>query len=173
MRRSFIFLLLVAVPLFGCSKTFIPNTDVEDTSDNRKVIMFCERYRHAVEEKNVAELLKIASPSYFEDGGNTKPEDDYDYAGLKDYLTTTFQKTTGIRYEIRYRRITYTEQQHIWVDFTYAASYKIPGLPPREPLAQPQAPTETPAPDEWHHRVADDRLDLVRDGDGYKIVSGM
>jgi hypothetical protein len=170
MRRSFFFLPLLALPLFGCSKTFIPNTDVEDTSDNRKVIMFCERYRHAVEEKNVAELLKLASPSYFEDGGNTKPEDDYDFAGLKDYLTTTFQKTTGIRYEIRYRRVTYTETQHIWVDFTYAASYKIPGL---QSYAQAQAQPPEPPQDEWHHRVADNRLDLVRDGDGYKIVSGM
>jgi hypothetical protein len=158
MRRVPYLLPLLALPLFGCSKTFIPNTDVEDTGDNRKIIMFCERYRHAVEEKAVGELLKIASKSYFEDGGNTKPEDDYDYAGLKDYLTSTFQKTTGIRYEIRYRRITVTETQHIWVDFTYAASYKIPSS------------TEG---DEWHHRVADNRLDLVKDGDTFKIVSGM
>ena len=43
-----------------CSKTYIPNTDVEDSGDNRKVITFCESYRHALEEKNVGQLLKIA-----------------------------------------------------------------------------------------------------------------
>ena len=147
-------LLLLSV---ACSKSYIPNTDVEDNSDNRKVILFCERYRHAVEDKNIAELLKLASPTYFEDGGNTKPEDDYDYAGLKEYLTTTFVKTQGIRYEIRYRKVTFTEASHIYVDYTYAAAYKIPGV----------------KGDEWRHKVADNRLDLVRDGDSFRIVSGM
>ena len=37
----------------ACSKTFIPNTDVEDTGVNREVIEFCETYRHALEDKNV------------------------------------------------------------------------------------------------------------------------
>jgi hypothetical protein len=150
-------LLALALPLVACTKTFIPNTDVEDTSDNRKVVLFCESYRHAVEDKNVSDLLKMASPSYYEDGGNTKPEDDYDYAGLKEYLTTTFLKTTSIRYEIRYRRLTFTETGHILVDYTYAAAYRIPGV----------------EAEEWRHKVADNRLDLVRDGESFKIVSGM
>jgi hypothetical protein len=159
MSRTF---TLLALPLLAaltgaCSKTYIPNTDVEDTSDNRKVIVFCERYRHAVEDKAAGELLGMASPAYFEDGGNVKPEDDYDYNGLKDYLGTLFSKTTGIRYEIRYRRVTFTETNHIWVDYTYAASYRIPGV----------------KGEEWRHKVADNRLDLVRDGEAFKIVSGM
>jgi len=157
MRLLTLFLTLFALSLVACSKTYIPNTDVEDTSENRKVILFCEAYRHAVEDKNINELLKMASPSYFEDGGNTKPEDDYDYAGLKEYLMTTFLKTTSIRYEIRYRRLTFTETGHVLVDYTYAAAYRIPGV----------------KGEEWRHKVADNRLDLVRDGESYKIVSGM
>jgi len=27
--------------------------------------------------------------------------------------------------------------------------------------------------DEWHHKVADNRIDLVRDGETYRIVGGM
>ncbi|MBX3217311.1 MAG: hypothetical protein KF850_35095, partial [Labilithrix sp.] len=83
----------------GCSKSYIPNTDVEDTGPNRKVIAFCEDYRHAVEDKDVGKLIHMASPRYFEDGGNTNPEDDIDFDGLKDYLTSTFVKTQTIRYE--------------------------------------------------------------------------
>ena len=153
-------LTLLTLGATACAKTYIPNTDVEDNSENRKVVLFCEKYRHAVEEKNVAELLRMASPTYFEDGGNTKPEDDYDYAGLKEYLTTTFVKTTGIRYEIRYRRVTFTETQHIYVDYTFAAAYRVPGAKEDDNA-------------EWRHKVADNRLDLIRDGDSYKIVSGM
>jgi hypothetical protein len=158
-RARSVALALFALFAIACSKTYIPNTDVEDSSDNRKVVLFCEKYRHAVEDKNVAELLKMASSSYFEDGGNTKPEDDYDYSGLKEYLTQTFVKTTGIRYEIRYRRVTFTETQHVYVDYTYAAAYKVPGA--KDDNA------------EWRHKVADNRLDLVRDGETFKIVSGM
>jgi len=153
------FALMLALGAFGagCSKTYIPNTDVEDTSDNRKVIQFCEDYRHAVEEKNITQLLRMASPAYHEDGGNIRGEDDTDFAGLKDYLTATFVKTTGIRYEIRYRKITFTETKHIFIDYTYAASYRLPGV----------------KAEEWRHTVADNRLDLVADGEGYKIMAGM
>jgi hypothetical protein len=53
---------LASFSVMGCSKTFIPNTDVEDSSENKKVISFCEQYRHAVEDKDVGTLLKLASP---------------------------------------------------------------------------------------------------------------
>jgi hypothetical protein len=141
----------------GCSPAYIPNTDVEDTSQNRKVVSFCEDYRHAVEDKNVGQLLKMASQHYHEDGGNTNPEDDIDYAGLQKYLQTSFDKAQAIRYEIRYRKIQITETNHVLVDYTYAASYKIPGV----------------TKEEWRHTVADNRLDLIPDGDTYKILGGM
>jgi hypothetical protein len=141
----------------GCSKSYIPNTDVEDTSGNRKVIAFCEEYRHAVEDKDVNRLLGLASPRYFETGGNTSPDDDIDYDGLRDFLSSTFVKTQTIRYEIRYRKVTVNENKRVLVEFTYSASYRIPGL----------------KGEEWKHTVADNRLELVPEGDGYKILAGM
>jgi len=147
----------VLLALTACSRTYIPNTDVEDTSVNREVIVFCEEYRHAMEDRNVPRLLKLMSPGYFEDGGNTKNEDDADYEKIRDFLTGDFLKTNGIRYEIRYRRVTFAENNHVYVDFTYAAAWKLPGV----------------KADEWHHEVADNRLDLVRDANSFKIVAGM
>ena len=144
--------------LGGCSKTYIPNTDVEDTSDNRKIIAFCEEYRHAVEEKDVGRLLNMASPRYFEDGGNTNPEDDIDYHGLKDFLTSTFVKTDTVRYEIRYRKVSENkDNKRVFVEYTYSASYRLPGI----------------KGEEWKHTVADNRLELVPEGDGFKILAGM
>jgi len=143
--------------LGGCSKHYIPNTDVEDTGENRKVITYCEEYRKAVEEKNVPALLKMAHARYYEDGGNAKPEDDIDYDGLKDYLTSNFLKTNAIRYEIRYRKITFTERKDVYIDYTYTASYRIPGL----------------KNEEWRHTVADNRIVLVHEGDSFRITSGM
>lgn len=150
--------LAISVPFAaGCSKTYIPNTDVEDTSENKRVVAFCEEYRHAVEDKNVGRLLQLASPRYYEDGGNTNPDDDIDFDGLKDYLTGTFVKTTAIRYEIRYRKVSVAQNKKIMVEYSYSASYRIPGL----------------KGEEWKHTVADNRLELTPEGESFKITAGM
>jgi hypothetical protein len=158
MKGLFKILALLVVPLgAGCATHYIPNTDVEDTGDNRKVITFCEKYRHAVEQRDVPLLLKMAAESYYEDGGNVDASDDMDYSGLRDYLEGRFKDTRAIRYEIRYRRIQPSDNR-IVIEYTYTASYKIPGL----------------KGDEWRHTVADNRLEIVEDKDnGFKILAGM
>ena len=150
-------LLACLLACTGCSKTYIPNTDVEDNAENRRLITFCEDYRHAVERQNVAELIKLASPDYYEDGGNVDASDDLDYAGLKDYLTSRFEDAKSIRYEIRYRRVT-KERDRIYIDYTYSASFRVP--------------TEKGA-DEWQRKVDDNRLELVQKNDAYLIIGGM
>ena len=148
---------LLAVGAAGCSKSYIPNTDVEDTSENRKVVSFCEKYRRAVEERDIEGLVSMASTRYFETGGNAKSGDDIDYNGLRKYLATKFKITKAIRYEIRYHRISESEEKILNVDFTYTASFQIP----------------TQKGDIWNRAVRDNRLQLVREGDSYKILAGM
>lgn len=142
--------------LAGCSTHYIPNTDVEDNDENRKVVAFCEKYRHAVENKNIAALLKLAAPNYYEDGGNVDPSDDIDYAGLKAYLQGKFQDAQAIRYEIRYRKVG-KHRGSVYVDYTFSASYRIPGM----------------KGEEWHRKVDDNRLELVPFQDDFRIVAGM
>lgn len=148
--------LAAVTPLIGCATHYIPNTDVEDNDENRRLIGFCEKYRKAVERKDIATLLKLAAPSYYEDGGNVDPSDDLDYAGLRDYLTSKFQDATAIRYEIRYHRIT-KQKDVILIDYTYSASYRIPGS----------------KGEEWRRKVEDNRLELVPYNDDYRITAGM
>jgi hypothetical protein len=141
----------------GCATHYIPNTDVEDNDENRRVITFCEKYRHAVEERNVPLLIDMASPRYYEDGGNVDAADDIDFAGLREYLEGKFKDTRAIRYEIRYRRVRRASENKILVEFTYTASYKIPGI----------------KGEEWRHTVQDNRLDLVPEQASFKILAGM
>jgi len=157
MFRPLALILSALALLAGCATRYIPNTDVEDTDANRRVIDFCEQYRHAVETRNVPVLLKLADPKYYEDGGNADASDDLDFAGLKDYLEDRFRETRAIRYEIRYRRVGEGRKNSIFVDYTYSASYKIP----------------TPTGDLWRRRVADNRLEIVPQGDSFRILSGM
>jgi hypothetical protein len=154
--RTVLFAALLAMSS-GCATQYLPNTDVEDTDDNRRVIDFCEQYRRAVEMRNVPLLLKLADPRYYEDGGNADATDDLDFAGLRDYLDDQFKLTRSIRYEIRYRRVGEGRKHSIFVDYTYSASYKIP----------------TPTGDLWRRRVADNRLEIVPQGESFRILSGM
>jgi len=91
-----------------------------------QVIDYCEQYRHAVEQRNTARLLKMAHPSYFEDGGNVDASDDMNYDDLKKYLESQFNQTTAIRYEIHYRQVSEGRKNTVLVDYTYSASYKVP-----------------------------------------------
>jgi len=151
-----LFTFAALATLSGCATRYIPNTDVEDNEENRKIIAFCEKYRHAVEDKDTGTLMTYASPDYYEDGGNVDPGDDIDYAGLKAYLSGAFQDARAIRYEIRYRRII-KEDDLIFVDYTYSASYRIAGT----------------RGEEWRRKVEDNRLELVPHQADYKIVAGM
>jgi hypothetical protein len=150
---------LVGIASVGCVTRYIVNTDVEDTDANRRVIDFCEKYRRAVEARNVPVLLQLADPRYYEDGGNADAQDDLDYAGLREYLEAKFKETRSIRYEIRYRRVGKGQRDVINVDYTYTASFKIP----------------TPTGPAWRRKVAENRLELVpvKEGDGFLILSGM
>lgn len=143
--------------LLGCSRDVIPNTQVVDSEFNRQVIAFCEDYRHAVERRNTPLLIKLADPKYYEDGGSIDTSDDLDFEGLEAYLQAEFAKTRAIRYEIFYRDVTTGRSNQVFVDYTYSASYKVP----------------TERGDVWRRRVADNRLELVRDGEKFRILSGM
>lgn len=141
----------------GCRPQHIPNTDVEDTAFNRRVIEFCEQYRRAVERKNIGLLLSLAHPNYYEDGGNIDATDDIDYAGLREFLETKFRSARAIRHEIRYRRVNVSTTKTIFVDYTFVASYKIP----------------TEEGDLWRRSRTDNRLELIPHEDTFRILSGM
>jgi hypothetical protein len=160
--RKRLFTLLLLVPaavasLPGCNQQLIPNTDLEDTAENRSLVEFCELYRHAVERRDIDKLLSLAHPDYYEDGGNVDATDDLDYAGLKTYLESEFVRARAIRYEIHYRRIEKNDRNGWDVDYTYSASYKLP-----------EGETEV-----WHREVAENQLVLIAAGDSFRILSGM
>lgn len=177
--------LLLASSL-GCATGRIPNTDVPDTSENRSVVAFCERYRHAVEGRDARALLGLASPRYFEDGGTPAGDDDYGYDGLQRLLNAWSQEVREVRYEIRYRRINPDPENgnRVLVDYTYTGSYTLrrpqgasepePGGGPSLHIDPVRGSTASSRDDEvWFRRVADNRLELERVGEEWRIVSGM
>ncbi len=157
MIRSIAWLSLVVglCAVAGCSPSNIPNTDVPDNSENREVLEFVERYRHAVERRRVGEILALVSERFFDDNGTIQTEDDRDYDRLRGELAR-FEQLLDVRYEMRYRRVTFRSDR-VLVDYTYTASFKI----------------ATPTGDRWETRLRDNRIELIRESGDFRIISGI
>jgi hypothetical protein len=158
MRNSLLLALSVTLAsiLAGCGAEMIPNTDVPDTADNREAIQFVERYRHAVERRNVGEILALVSPRFYDDNGTPTTTDDRDYDRLREQLASAADRLLDVRYEMRYRRVSYRPDR-VLVDYTYTSSFKV----------------ATPSGDRWETRLNDNRIELVREDGELRIVSGI
>ncbi|UJR79124.1 SnoaL-like domain-containing protein [Sandaracinus amylolyticus] len=154
--RPLALMSLLAVASSGCAARMIPNTDVEDTDDNREVVEFVEQYRHAMEARNPGQILRLVSESYYDDNGTPTTEDDIDYGLLQERVARLAEDVIEVRYEMRYRRVTFRSDRVV-VDFTYTGRFKV----------------QTAEGERWARRLADNRLELVRENGEYRIVSGL
>lgn len=146
-----------AVLGFGCAKETIPNTFVEDTRENREVVDFVETYRLAVEKRNVAKLVGMASKDYFDDMGTPSGDDDVDYDALKEGLAAMREEVLSARYQISYRGLTYASNDRVLVDVLYTGWFRV----------------QTPDGPSWRRRLEPHRLVLRREGHNFEILSGM
>ena len=160
MRRTHRWLVWLALGagLCACEPTLIPNTRVEDTTENREVIDFIEKYREAVEARNVPALLRMASPNYFDDMGTPAGDDDIDFEGLQVGLDRMKEEVIGARYQISYRAVTYvSDPQRVLVDLMYTGWFRV----------------NTAEGPQWKRRLEPHRIVLAREDRAYKIMSGM
>ncbi len=171
----------------ACATARIANTDVIDTPENHELIDVAERYRRAVEQRDVRALLAMTSPAYFEDSGTPAGDDDYGIDGLRRLLATWADTVREVRYECRYRRVDVAEdRRHATVDFTYTGSFTLvrPPLqapagtvpPPESVLRTDPARAESSnrGPQEsWYRHVADNRLELEHVDGQWRITAGM
>jgi hypothetical protein len=84
---------------------YLPGTTIPATETNQEIIDTIEAYRGRLMDKNVEQLMLLASERYFEDGGTPRPNDDYGYDGLAKILSGRLQRVESIRYDIQYKSI--------------------------------------------------------------------
>lgn len=149
---------LVAALLVGCVPiSYIPGTTVPDTPENRTLVTdVCEKYRQALEERDAARLLALASPRYYEDSGTPKADDDYGYEGLKQVLATRLAALRTVRYNIEYRDV-HVHGDRASVDIRYDASFQI----------------ATEMGDRWERKQNDKRLELEKVDGRWLFIAGM
>jgi hypothetical protein len=124
--RALLILVLAALaPACGGSAEYIPGTArVDRTSANEQLIARVEAYRLAVERKDSAALLLMASRAYWDDSGTPTGEDDYGFAGLQKILATRFQEVDQIRYTMKYVTIRH-QGNRAFVEVMIDASFSL------------------------------------------------
>lgn len=148
--------LLPVMALFACASTKYIEGKVEDTPDNREIVRAIERYRKGMERVDIAALLSMAHPWYFEDSGTAKGDDDYGYEGLKKVLTARLSQVKSVRYGIRYKKVSASKNRakvHVFIDASYELASES-GV-------------------KWQRKVDDNEINLIRDGSGWRFLSGM
>ncbi len=150
-------LAFLAFAAGGCVKEkYIPYTRVIDTPQNREVLKVVEAYRLAIERKDAAALLLMASPEYFEDSGTPNADDDYGYEGLKQVLARRLMQVEQIRYSLQYMKIE-VKDRIAYVDVYIDGSFQI----------------HTPQGMKWDRKQEPHRMELVYDGKRWLFRRGM
>jgi hypothetical protein len=155
--RIFALLAVAGALLCACAMVnVIPGTKVPDNRTNREILDVCEKYRHALEDRDAATLLTLAHPNYYEDSGTPKGDDDYGYEGLKEVLSRRLAALKTLRYNIEYRKIE-LEGHRARVEIRYDASFQL----------------ATEMGDRWERKQNDKRIELENDGRRWLIIAGM
>lgn len=130
-----------------------PKTEAPDVLQQDPVV-FLERYRQAILNKDVETLVTMASPRYHDDAGTPDdPSDDTDRAGLEKYLRDGFARVQDLRFDAEFGRARIRADGAIVVEATIDATFTIAGSP--------------------HHKKDTTEFVLEHSGDSYLFLSGM
>lgn len=151
-------LLLFVGLLSTCSPRLIEGTNVPDTPENRVIAELVERYRVAVEKRDVEALREMVSRRYFETAGTTaNPEDDYGYEQLlTNVLPLLKNDVKSVQFYIFLRRI-YFEGDRAYAEFEYYYKFYYVDA----------------GKDYWASKSDFARLEFVREDGVWRIVAGM
>lgn len=159
MKRTALLLPLAALLLTACTTKYIGNTRIEDTKENRELLVVVDQYRRAVEDRDIQRILDLTSDGFFEDPGTPyDPTDDYDKAELAQRLEQAFGKVTDQRLQIDVRKVDIDERQaRANVDYRFDYRYRL----------------DLPNANQWREQTDLNRLSFVREGQDWKIISGL
>jgi hypothetical protein len=121
MTRTAFALLLIA--LSACSPKLIPGTEIQDTEDTRALLLIMEKFRSALENKDVKALVALTAPTFRDQSGTPDPDDDLDAAHLESQLTNRLAKIQDIHVEIDVRKID-VEEKEARIIYYYTVTFR-------------------------------------------------
>jgi hypothetical protein len=146
---------LAALALAACSPSLIPGTRIPDKADNRAVIDVLGRYKQAAEALDMASVLALASPAYF-DRTSARGAAPVDYAGLQKSLTEKFGRVKAIKMEITVKDVR-VEADRAEIDYFLVMHYSL----------------DLPSKEKWYPESDDQRMALQRINGQWKVTAGL
>lgn len=141
----------------GCGPKYVKNTRIEYTQAKQALADVVERYRLAMEQRDVEALRALASRDYYENGSTTTdPGDDYGYEGLERVFSDIKNNVKEIRYDIDIKAIDILGESAT-VDFEYTGQYLF----------------TIGERDRWETVTDKNRLTLRKEDGNWRIVNGM
>lgn len=130
---------------------------IPDTTETREVLDVLWQYRQAIVNKDFGVLNRLVSDDYYENAGTTgTTADDYGRSELGEIFEMVAQSADEIRYQITVRDVQVRgTQAHVDYEFDYAFKFQV-------------GDSVT-----WDAGADVNRLELAREGDRWRIVSGM
>lgn len=157
MRRILLWCGLAAGALAGCGPTYIQGTKIEATPEKQRLAELVERYRVALEQRDVDALRALASNDYYENASTTDdPSDDYDFNGLEKVLHDLQNTVKAVRYQIDITDIQVMGDVAT-VDYEYRSQYLY----------------QMGEQDHWETANDRNRLTFKKENGEWRIVSGM
>ncbi len=108
----------------GCVHYF-PGTEIPDNTDTRAIKDVMEKYRSAVEAKDVGTIIALCSEQYRDDAGTIQTEDDLDYASLREVLPKRLSKVQNANLYMELKRID-VERDTAIATYSYVWRYRLP-----------------------------------------------
>ncbi len=159
MKRIALLPLAALLVLSACTTRYIANTRIEDTSENRAILTVIEQYRRAVDDRDVERILELTTDDFFEDPGTPNDaSDDYDKAGLRARLESSFAKVQDQRLRIDVRKIHVSDDgKTAHVEYRFDFRYRL----------------NLPNANEWREANDLNRVSLRRVDDSWKFTAGL
>lgn len=152
-------LLAGVLTLCACGANYIVNTEVEDTPKNRVIADLVDRYRIAVERRDVDGLMELVSRRYFSNAGTTSDStDDYGYEQMEERVFPLLRnEIKSVQFSIFLRKVDFQGEDRAIaeMEYTYKFSYIEEGK------------------ERWFAKNDFSRLEFTREDGVWRIIGGL
>lgn len=141
----------------ACSPAYVRDTKIAYSVEKQEIADMIERYRVALEARDVNALRGLTSDGYYENASTTDdPSDDYDAQGLDEVFGKLKRQVKAVKYAIKINAIDILDNTAA-VDVEYSGQYLF----------------TYDERDRWSTHTDKNRITLRREEGGWRIVSGL
>jgi len=148
--------LLACLAALACTPKTIPGTNIEDTPQARAVLDVFGRYKQALESRDTAGIVALASPGYTDPGDPSRGVPPTDFPTLKDKVQADLAKVTGVRLDATIKDLQ-VKGAEARLDYFQVLRYAV----------------ATPNGEKWKSESDDARMRFVQVNGEWKIASGL